>query len=206
MRNLKSLAWAAFAFFLIWSGCKACSIDESKSTISTSTTDQFSNEKPVADITQSEYNTSALLNSADQFKSKMNNFFDELNLDLQIRNFKIEDGAVNNTFQVMMNEHIGIIGSLNKSDNSVKEISMMGQGDGTTASGANIMFVMVGMIAACDPDLPAEERGEIMKELGLLDKNMDINNLKNSTIRNGLKYWVVSNNITGLSFGVSKNN
>lgn len=58
------------------------------------------------------------------------------------------------------------------------------------------------IIAATNPEISKEERGNVLKELGLFDENVDISNLDKSAIRNGLKYRIQGSSEIGIMFSV----
>jgi energy-coupling factor transporter transmembrane protein EcfT len=141
-----------------------------------------------------------------EFSKRFNNSAKEFESNFRINNINIEDGTVYNTFQVMLNDNIGIIGTINKEDNSLREISALMRGDGTAQSGLDIMLTIGMLISVSNPDLLPDDRGNILKDLGLLDKNVDINNLDGSTIRNGIKYGIMSSQELGIMFFISNAN
>ena len=105
----------------------------------------------------------------------------------------------------MFTEHLGIIGTVNKSDGSVKEVMMLGTGDGTYKSGGDIILCMLAIIASVDPKMAADKRIDILKDLGFLGgDDVDLTNLSGKTERNGIKYFISSSSVTGLMFGASR--
>lgn len=147
-----------------------------------------------------------ILESADLFSANFNKFMKEVDSPLRIHDIQIEEGGVNNTFQYIFNDQLGLIGTLNKRDNTIRGIAMIAQGDGTIKSGANIFIVITGIIVSTNPGLIPEERGGILKDLGLFKKNTDINNLSGNTIRNNIKYYISSSNQVGIVFGAQHAN
>ena len=83
---------------------------------------------------------------------------------------------------------------------------MISQGDGSLESGANIIMTMTGIIAVTNPELKAIDRGQILRDLGLLDDDVDLNNIKSETIRNGVKYSLYGSEQVGLMFAADKPN
>jgi|GEM_PF-2397762 len=149
-------------------------------------------------------NEGSLFATTDDFKNVFNEFTSSNDFNLQIDDLDVQEGEVQNVFQYMFNENLGILGTVNKSDESVKEVTMIGRGNGTFKSGGNIFLCMAAIIGAVDPSLKPEERGEILKDLGLLNKNTDFTKMSNKTERNGIKYFVTSSDLMGLMFGASR--
>lgn len=171
------------------------------------TTDAAVKEENKEAKSEPETSTSALFDTPESFKEAFNNYASSNDLDeLQITDdLEVKEGEVQNTFQYMFNGHLGVIGTVNKSDGSVKEVTLLGSGDGSFKSGSNIILGMMAIIAAVDPGLKAENRIEILKDLGLLGgKDVDITNLSGKTERNGIKYFISSSEMMGLMFGASR--
>lgn len=145
-----------------------------------------------------------IIESIDLLKQNFNNYARNNNLDFKINEIQIEKGEVKNSFTYMFNENIGIVGGLNKSDNSIHSLTMIAMGDGTLSSGADIIVLMIGIIAVADPSINPDDRAKILKQLGLFDKENDIANMESHTIQNGLKYSISSSSATGIWFSVDK--
>ncbi|GAA3521009.1 hypothetical protein GCM10022393_39170 [Aquimarina addita] len=144
--------------------------------------------------------------SARQFKNRFNQFCIETNSSIRLVNVNINKGEINNTFQYMFNKNLGIFGSINKSDNTLLEVTMVGQGDGSVSSGVDIILTMSGIISSIQPDLSPNQRAGILKKLGFLDDKTDILNLERNTVIGNIKYWVGSSKYTGIMFGASNIN
>jgi hypothetical protein len=155
-----------------------------------------------AEVSASE--SKALFATTDNFQTAFNDFCSESNFGYHIDDINVADGDVQNTFQLMMTKNVGLIGTVNKTDGSVKEITMIGTGDGTAQSGLEIMQGILCIIASADPSLLPAERGQLMKDLGIMDKKKDIHNLKASKDINGVHYWINSSELTGIMFGASR--
>jgi hypothetical protein len=139
--------------------------------------------------------------SIEEFQKKFNAFSLRYNLDLFINDLQIIDGSINNTFTYMFNEHVGIIGALEKTNNEIISITMIGKGDGSLNSGIDILSVITCIIGSIDNTLLPNERKEILEHLGFLD-NIDLYNTKDEIIKNGLRYFINSTHETGILCGV----
>ncbi len=104
----------------------------------------------------------------------------------------------------MLNDNLGLTGSIIKSNGGVKEVNMIGTGDGTITSGHNIFLCMVAIIATVDPTIPIESRIKILKKLKMVgDKKVTITNMSQQTIMNGIKYTINSHPKMGFWFTAS---
>ncbi|MGA9289682.1 MAG: hypothetical protein WBV93_15220, partial [Anaerobacillus sp.] len=106
----------------------------------------------------------------------------------QIDNLEVSDGDVQGSFQAMLNQNIAVIGTVNKADDSVRDVLIMAQGDGTPSSGANMMISFGLLVNATNPSLSADERGQVFRDLGILDEGADLLSLDTSVEANGVKY------------------
>lgn len=113
---------------------------------------------------------------------------------------KISEGAVNNTFQVMLNEHIALVGIVHKQSGLLLEITLIGQGDGTMQSGAAIIQTMATLISVFSPELSIERRGKLV--IDMIDKVRDQQATDSQTI-NAIEYTINRDEITGTFFYIS---
>jgi hypothetical protein len=145
-----------------------------------------------------------LFNTVEDFRKEFNSKSELLDFNLHINKIRIETGEVNNSFTYKFSENIVLVGSLTKSNNKLKEVSMFGTGDGTPSSGANILTCMVNLIAAADAELPADDRGKILEDLKLINNdNTNILDLSTETVKNGIRYSLNSSELMGFIFSVS---
>ncbi|MFF2156279.1 hypothetical protein ACFVVQ_13265 [Paenibacillus chitinolyticus] len=144
--------------------------------------------------------------TASQFKSAFNKASAEFKSDLKIGNLKVEDGAVQNTFSTKLTEYLYVNGSVNKSNGKLREVYILGSGDGTPKSGADLMVSFGLIVTATNPDLSADERGTVFKELGLIGDNVDIKKLDKSIVRKNIKYTIKYMDQIGFMFIASDPN
>ncbi|MBY0088411.1 hypothetical protein [Brevibacillus brevis] len=141
----------------------------------------------------------------EQFKTAFNNASKSLKSDLKVGKISIEDGAVQNTFKNNFTKNLGLVGVVNKKDGSVRSVTFIGGGDGTAKSGTDIIISMGLAIMATNPELSVDDRGNVLRELGLMDGG-DVLNLKKDTVRNGIKYSLNTSAELGILFTVSNAN
>jgi prephenate dehydratase len=145
----------------------------------------------------------SIVSSIETFRKRFNAFMSEVNNgSIKIENLSVDDGEVNNVFQYMLTDHIAIVGQLNKSDNSIRSLILTLQGDGTMQSGMDIMTTIMGVVDATNPGISPKERGEVLKELGLFKKGIDINKIDSRATKNGIEYSLQGSEMIGLMFAV----
>lgn len=144
--------------------------------------------------------TYKILNSTDEVKENFNNAAEKLNVNFRINNLSVESGDKQNVFKYMINDHIGLVGSVNKKDNTLRSLIMTAQGDGTSESGANMLIATGILVSTIEPSITNDARKQLLKDLGIPSE------LKNGFSRtiehNGLKYFVSLDNNIGLSFAI----
>lgn len=123
----------------------------------------------------------------------------EFESSFHIDNPSITDGEIQDVATIMLNDYIAMNVSINKEDKSVRDILMIGQGDGTVASGLDIMVTIGTIITATNPDLTPDERGDVLNELGLMDE-AGLSDEQKSAVRNGIKYTLESSDQIGIMF------
>jgi hypothetical protein len=121
---------------------------------------------------------------------------------IKIKSLSVERGEVNNAFQYMLTDHIAIVGQLNKTDNSIRNIILTLQGDGTMQSGLNIIITITAVIDATNPGLSPEGKGSILRGLGLFEGDVDINTIRSQVTKNGITYRLRGYDMIGLMFTV----
>jgi hypothetical protein len=89
----------------------------------------------------------------------------------------------------------------------LRSVTLIGTGDGTMKSGTDIIIGMGVLLSATNHDLPADERGQILKELKIIgNKDVDVMNLDESTVRNGIKYSLSTSKELGVLLTASDAN
>jgi hypothetical protein len=148
-----------------------------------------------------------LFDTPDDFKDAFNKFASSNSLDLNIDELEIKEGEAANVFNYQFTDHLGVVGSVDKSNGCVNSLILIGSGDGSVKSGGNIILGMCGIIAAVDPSIKPENRLDILKGLGLLGKSkVDYADMpQKELIKNGIKYTITSSASMGLWFSASRN-
>ena len=58
------------------------------------------------------------------------------------------------------------------------------------------------LVTAFHPEFTADERGQVLRDLGLFKEGADILNLEGNTTRGNYEYWVNSSPTIGIMFGI----
>ena len=142
----------------------------------------------------------------EQFKDEFNRAAQELDFPYTIKKITVQDGSAQNIFQYMFTDRLGLTGSVNKKDGTVRDVLLLGQGDGSLQSGVDIILAMGVLIESTNPELSPADRGKILKNIGILGDNVDVSNMEGSTIRNGIKYSINSSPQIGIMFSAGDAN
>lgn len=140
------------------------------------------------------------------FRKAFNSAAKSSNIDMKLGEIKVEEGAVQDVFTHKISDYVALTGSVNKSDKSMREVTMVGAGDGSIESGTDMLLTVGLLIAATNPDLSPDERGSVLEDVGLLDENVDLKKINKSTERNGIKYTLKGTEELGVWFIVSDAN
>ncbi|TVX93069.1 hypothetical protein [Paenibacillus agilis] len=143
----------------------------------------------------------------DEFVKAFNSKVKELDSNnLRIENLKVKKGTENDTFQHSFTKTFFIEGTVHKKTGEIRDLMLVGSGDGTLTSVADIFVSIGAIVAVTNPELKKEERGDVLNEIGLTDPNADIIGLKSASIRNGIKYSINAATELGIVFIVAHEN
>lgn len=197
------IGMAVIVLAFMFKGCGSKPNDTS-STSTTNTNKQMEQKQEVKQEEtkpkEIEQLTYKILNNIDEVKANFNNAAAKLNIDFRINNLTVKDGEKQNTAQCMLNDHIGIMRTINKKDNTVREVMMIAQGDGTTKSAANMIVVAGTLIATAEPGISNEDRAQLIKELGIPSEIKD--GFERDVTHNNFKYHVSLSNSIGFMFSI----
>ncbi len=145
-----------------------------------------------------------IISSVDVFTQRFNDYTLRNDLDMRIQQITITTGDIP-MFKYAFNEYIGLIGTLNKEDKSIAEVTVIvaGEGDDAETRGIKILTVMSGIFTAINPDITPNERGKIIEKLGILKSNALKDGYKKEVEIKGVKYWITVSDALGLWFGAS---
>lgn len=77
----------------------------------------------------------------------------------------VDNSGVQGIFQEAFSEHLALTGTVKPQSGAVNGIIFMGTGDGTQESGARVMVVASGVVAATQPDMSAQNAFDVMLSL-----------------------------------------
>jgi hypothetical protein len=139
--------------------------------------------------------------TVNDLKSRWDNFFNNLNnTSLLIKNVKFTEAQF---FQMEINNNIVLMGKTDSDiEGLVNEITLIGTGNGTIESGANIILSIGALVFVVNPYKDVIFRKKIIDNLGIL--NNEIINLNNTVIVDDLKYSLKYSQQLGLWLTVSR--
>ena len=144
-----------------------------------------------------------LFDNAFEFEGKFNQYCSTYQTEFRINKLNIIEGPVQNTFAYSLTDNLALNGTIDKDNGGVKEVFMIGMGNGEVQSGTNMVVCMLAIIATADPSIPDDKRVSILKELHFGDKNYDVTNMETATYRNNIKYYIISSPQMGFWFGAT---
>ncbi|KAB2954127.1 hypothetical protein F9B85_00015 [Heliorestis acidaminivorans] len=134
--------------------------------------------------------------TTEEFKSNFNQSaileFDDLKID----SFAITEGNVQDVVRFPFNNFYEIMGTVNKDDGTLRNISIIGPG------GDDLLVFINLLIASTDTSLDKESRQQILDELGLQGSNFNLSTMKSEVVYNDYKYTVSGTKVLGLTFTI----
>jgi hypothetical protein len=149
-------------------------------------------------------NLKLLFESENEFKEAYNEFCDKKEYPFHINKIKRLNGDVQNSFQIELSDWISLLGTVDKNNGGVNGLTLICMPNGSTANNANILLAMLVLISVVDPSIPPENRADVLKSLGMFDKNVDYSNMNTETSKNGIKYSIVSGKGMGIWLCIEK--
>ncbi len=138
----------------------------------------------------------------ESFISRDHKAADALEQDIQIFIADEDDNGEYLTIQLNSNKNIAFILTTSRSTRAVRDIFYLAQGTGTLDSGIDVLMGGIATIMAIeDPAMPAEQRGDAAREVGLLDLTDHVNG--KTTIRQGVEYYVTFSDVIGANLFAS---
>ncbi|WP_302795227.1 hypothetical protein [Cloacibacillus evryensis] len=172
------------------------STEKTNSSAQTSSTQESVAQKvPVADEKTLDFTPTTFVNS-------FNKAGDVIHSDLKARPPILREGEVYNTFHADITKNLGITGAVEKKSKKVKSITMIGTGDGTAKSGADIIIAMLQVIATVSPELKPEKRTQLLNDIGLLKEGGTEDGKSGTYTIGDLQYFYNASELVGFWFGV----
>lgn len=112
-------------------------------------------------------------------------------------------GAVNDVFNIALDDYISLIGTLDKRNGLIKNLTLIGTGDGTPESGVRIMSTTVAMFMAVGDSSSDNNKDAAAKTLVRLFEKQEASGTDSaSTNRSGLKFTITRSKQLGTWFSV----
>ena len=115
-----------------------------------------------------------------------------------VAEFDLEKGEVNNTFNVMFTDAVGVVGTVSKSSDKVKEITIL-YGGQTDQDAADFLIVTGLIVQTLSPG-----KDTAPKELvPLMEKAVENKNETQTKVIDGKTYTVIDSDVLGLNIVIS---
>lgn len=140
----------------------------------------------------------------EEFRRSFNSIVRQINTDWELAKFDIEKGEVNDIFRRMLSNNIGIIGSVNKADGSLREIMVMISGGAESSENMKAIAVLLAVSQSINRNTPKEENSKIISDMVRFAANNIKTGKSVERITGGLRYTASASEFTGLMFVISK--
>ncbi|OMC76489.1 hypothetical protein BK125_18570 [Paenibacillus odorifer] len=141
--------------------------------------------------------------SPEEFVKSFNEKAQLIQTRLRINNLNTNEGPGKDSFQYQFTETLIISGRIDKNNGNLIDVSLIGGNDGTTETAEDILTAASLLISSTQINVSTGFGDDVIKKLGLFDKGEDLSKIDNSTVVNGIKYYVLALPSIGLSFGAS---
>ncbi|MFT2791777.1 hypothetical protein ACMV5I_17145 [Serratia sp. T13T92] len=117
---------------------------------------------------------------------------------------RVKSGEVNDTFNYAFNDHLAILGTVDKATKKLSGVTLITSGDGTARSGMDVMAVVVSAYSAAlgKNTMKTGEPAKIMMKLLEMNRKGSEENTTTSTTFNGAKFSLISNDTIGNWFTI----
>jgi hypothetical protein len=114
---------------------------------------------------------------------------------MDLSDLSVQPGEVQDVFQVNFSDGVAMIGTVNKGDGSIRDVTILGDG----SDPATLLLAWAYLIQTTNPSLSADQRGDVLRDLGVFDTD-DFDGLDERTERNGISYHVSATAGLGIFF------
>lgn len=121
-------------------------------------------ENPKSETKQAPVNNATLGLTVEQFKKRFNAKAKDGDLKFHISDIKIDRSQPVHTFNIELSSNQGIIGSVNDKD-VLTGVNTISTGDGSLASGANMLYLAICIVNTFNPDGSKEDNAKFALEL-----------------------------------------
>ncbi|APQ57676.1 hypothetical protein VK72_02300 [Paenibacillus polymyxa] len=106
-----------------------------------------------------------------------------------------------NMFQYRFNDNLSMTGTVD-STHKIHEVMLIGSGGFQEKTGENLMIAIVALIMTTNSDYKFEDAEDVVRDIGLLDNNADLQDFEGATVRNRVKYRIKIKNNDMTTFGI----
>lgn len=138
--------------------------------------------------------------TVEEFRTRFNDYCASKDLDLYGSKPTIVEKSTMNSCTIQVTENIYIDIDIDKRTNKIMYLDMRGRGDGTYMGAANIIVAMYACIEGLDKNADADDKNQIISQLAISRKNMDLRQYSKNTFYNNIRYQVFFFEDKGFSF------
>ncbi len=143
---------------------------------------------PTAEENQAAVNSSpAFPYTAEDIVTVFNSVAHDLNYQNRAVIEETKTGNVATAINVSVGKYVNLIIAVPLGREKASGVMLIGSGDGTLKSSADIVVGMIILIATMSPELEASDRGGVLRELGLLNSK-ELPTGKTSAVRGHVRY------------------
>lgn len=140
----------------------------------------------------------------EEFRKSFNSIVGQINTDWMLAELDIEQGDVNNTFKRMLSKNIGVVGTVNKADGSLREIMVMASGSTDPAENLKAITVILAVSQSINSGTPKEENSKAVSDMVQTAlKDIKTGKPVEKNVGN-LRYTASASEYIGLMFSVSQ--
>lgn len=143
----------------------------------------------------------------EDFQREANRFIKETapQIRMNIERWNISSGSVNDVYKYSFSSANALVCGVDKTNKKIKNIMFITIPK-TQTDMLNAIAYYGTIIAILNPELDADERGAVIRELGLFEEGADLLNLNGKATRGNVLYSLTSSKEMGIVFGVDVNN
>ncbi|MEK5318122.1 hypothetical protein NSS94_02410 [Paenibacillus sp. FSL L8-0644] len=105
-------------------------------------------------------------------------------------------------FQHAFNEDLRMIGTIN-TELKLSEVMVLGKGDLTNKTGEKLFAAIGTLIMTTNNKYTSDDAQEVLKDIGLFDKDINLQDFNKATVRNGIKYRLGIHDKTTVVFDIT---
>ncbi|MGM1022970.1 MAG: lipoprotein [Bacillota bacterium] len=160
--------------------------------------------KEAKDTTEADLNTYVFDMTTGDFTEAFNTVAQRYKLDyLKISDLKPQFNKNNVlTFQHAFNEDLHMIGTIN-TELKVSEVMVLGKGDLRNKTGEKLFAAIGTLIMTTNNKYTSDDAQEVLKDIGLFDKDINLQHFNKATVRNGIKYRLGIQDKTTVVFDIT---